>query len=78
MVLHPDIQARAQAEIDTVVGGSRLPDFKDRPDMPYVEAILTETLRWIPVTPLSTLFPHHQTETGYLRIASPSSQKYPR
>jgi len=60
MVLHPDIQAKAQADIDRVVGKDRLPDFDDRPALPYVEAILRETLRWHPVFPLgmysSTLF----------------------
>jgi len=52
LLLHPEIQAKAQAEIDAVVGTSRLPDFEDRGKLPYLEAILTETLRWIPVLPL--------------------------
>lgn len=52
MVLYPSVQARAQAELDALVGRSRLPDFDDRPSLPYIEATLTETLRWNPVTPL--------------------------
>ncbi|THU98671.1 cytochrome P450 [Dendrothele bispora CBS 962.96] len=56
LLLHPDVQAKAQAEMDAVVGTSRLPDFQDRGKLPYLEAILTETLRWIPVLPLS--LPH--------------------
>ncbi|KAG0697089.1 cytochrome P450 [Suillus ampliporus] len=48
MVLHPELQAKAQAEIDRVVGRDRLPNFDDRPALPYVEAILRETLRWHP------------------------------
>lgn len=52
MVLHPAIQRKAQTEIDAVVGNARLPDFSDRPSLPYVEAILLETMRWRPVTPL--------------------------
>ncbi|KAG0706547.1 cytochrome P450 [Suillus ampliporus] len=48
MVLNPEAQAKAQAEIDRVVGKDRLPDFDDRPALPYVEAILRETLRWHP------------------------------
>ncbi|KAG2137947.1 cytochrome P450 [Suillus clintonianus] len=59
MVLNPEAQAKAQAEINQVVGKDRLPDFDDRPAMPYLEAILRETLRWHPVTPLST--PHTTT-----------------
>ena len=51
MVLNPEAQAIAQAEIDRVVGKDRLPDFNDRPALPYVEALLRETLRWNPVAP---------------------------
>ena len=52
MVLHPEVQAKAQADIDRVIGKDRLPDFDDRPALPYLDAILRETLRWHPVTPL--------------------------
>ncbi len=51
-VIHPEIQAKAQAEIDAVVGKNRLPNFEDRPHLPYVEAILLETLRWNPALPM--------------------------
>lgn len=53
MVLNPEVQKRAQAEIDRVVGYERLPDFDDRTSMPYVEAVLRETLRFYPIVPLS-------------------------
>ncbi|KAG1742522.1 cytochrome P450 [Suillus lakei] len=56
MVLYPNVQAKAQAEIDTVVDSMRLPSFEDRPSLPYVEAILRELLRWSPVFPLA--IPH--------------------
>jgi len=52
MVLHPEVQAKAQAEIDRVIGKDRLPDFDDRPELPYLDAIFRETLRWHPVGPL--------------------------
>ncbi|KAF9261870.1 cytochrome P450 [Marasmius fiardii PR-910] len=52
MILNPQIQARAQKELDEVVGSSRLPDFSDRVGLPYINAIYVETLRWVPVTPL--------------------------
>ncbi|KAJ6621636.1 cytochrome P450 [Mycena sp. CBHHK59/15] len=55
MTLNPEIQANARAELDAVVG-NRLPDFADRPSLPYVNAMLDETLRWGPVTPLA--LPH--------------------
>jgi cytochrome P450 len=57
-MLHPDAQKRAQAEIDAVVGTERLPTFEDRSSLPYVEAVLRETLRWNPVFPLGTFIPY--------------------
>ncbi|KAL0568014.1 hypothetical protein V5O48_013977, partial [Marasmius crinis-equi] len=53
MSLHPSIQARAQAEIDNL-GSGRLPDFSDcgSGKLPFVDAVIKETLRWNPVTPL--------------------------
>jgi cytochrome P450 len=56
MVLYPDVQRRAQGEIDSVVGRDRLPTFEDRASLPYIESILRETLRWHPIVPLSV--PH--------------------
>jgi hypothetical protein len=52
MVLHPAAQAKARAELDAVVGRSRLPDFSDRENLPYVNALLKETLRWQVIAPL--------------------------
>ncbi|KAF9267779.1 cytochrome P450 [Marasmius fiardii PR-910] len=52
MALHPEIQERAQHELDTVIERGRLPTYADRSDLPYIEAILRETLRWSPVVPL--------------------------
>ncbi|KAG2150439.1 cytochrome P450 [Suillus clintonianus] len=56
MVLYPEVQAKAQSEIDAVIGSTRLPCFEDRPSLPYVEAILREMLRWNPALPLG--IPH--------------------
>jgi cytochrome P450 len=50
---YPDIQARAQAEIDSVIGSDRLPCIKDREEMPYVQAVVKEVLRWHTVAPVS-------------------------
>ena len=56
MTLHSEIQARAQTEIDSVLGRDwrRLPSFDDRPNLPYVNAIALELLRWNPAVPLGT------------------------
>ncbi|KAG2089751.1 cytochrome P450 [Suillus discolor] len=56
MVLYPDVQKRAQAEIDSVIGRDRLPMFEDRASLPYIDAILRETFRWAPAVPLGV--PH--------------------
>ena len=52
MVLYPEAQRKAQAELLSIVGTSRLPEFDDRPMLPYVNALVRECTRWIPVTPL--------------------------
>ncbi len=44
--MHPEVQAKAQAEIDAVVGSNRLPNFDDRPRLPYIDAMVKEVLRW--------------------------------
>ena len=45
MTLYPEVQRKAQAEVDQVVGISRLPDFSDEAALPYVQAVLQEALR---------------------------------
>jgi cytochrome P450 len=52
MSLHPDVQRLAQAEIERVVGRDRLLSIDDQTSLPYVTAVLKETLRWAPVAPL--------------------------
>ncbi|KAH7923682.1 cytochrome P450 [Leucogyrophana mollusca] len=68
MIMHPEVQSRAQAEIEAVVGTDRLPEFSDRPFLPFVDAILRETQRWAAMVPLCV--PHATTNDdiyeGYL------------
>ncbi len=45
MAMHPDKQRKAQAEIDGVTEGLRLPTMADREHMPYVEAIMKEVAK---------------------------------
>ena len=52
MTLYPEIQKRAQAQIDHVIGTNRLPSFQDRDNLPYVDALMKEVYRWNPVAPL--------------------------
>ncbi|KAG2152857.1 cytochrome P450 [Suillus clintonianus] len=60
MTLFPDVQKKAQAEIDAVVGPDRLPSLADRGSLPYIEALVKEVLRWNVVAPIG--FPHRVTE----------------
>ena len=60
MALYPHVQKKAQAELDAVLGGSRLPTHDDRPALPYTAAVLLETLRWVPATPMG--IPHRSME----------------
>ncbi|KAJ7806150.1 cytochrome P450 [Mycena olivaceomarginata] len=53
MLLHREVQRKAQKELDAVVGPDRLPLFSDRSRLPYIDCILQELLRWRPVTPLA-------------------------
>ncbi|KAA1476628.1 cytochrome P450 [Dentipellis sp. KUC8613] len=46
MLLYPDVQQRAQEEIDNVVGRSRTPTFADLNQLPYIQAVSKEILRW--------------------------------
>jgi hypothetical protein len=54
MAQNPDIQKRAQQEVDTSLSGSHLPRVIDALDMPYVCAVVKETMRWSPVLPMCT------------------------
>ncbi|KAF8889559.1 cytochrome P450 [Gymnopilus junonius] len=65
MAVNPDIQRKAQAEIDRVVGTNRLPDFEDRASLPYIEALYREVLRFAPPIPLG--LPHALTEDDYYK-----------
>ena len=54
MASHPDIQKKAQDELDNVIG-DRLPTISDRDNTPYLNALIQEVLRWHPSLPMSEL-----------------------
>ena len=56
MSLYPDVQKKAQKELDRVVGPNRLPDFDDYDKLTYIMAVSLECMRWMPVTPMGV--PH--------------------
>ncbi|KAH9851906.1 cytochrome P450 [Lenzites betulinus] len=65
MLHYPDVQRKAQAEIDRVIGFSRMPEFSDMDSLPYVTALIKEVSRWWPVAP--TGFPHALTQDDTYR-----------
>lgn len=62
MVLHQDAQRKAQQELDAAVGCHRLPELDDIESLPYLQAVLKETLRWHSPTPIG--LPHAASEDG--------------
>jgi cytochrome P450 len=60
MTKWPEIQKKAQEEIDGMVGEDRSPVWSDYAKLPYVAAIVKESMRWRPVAPLG--FPHSLSE----------------
>ena len=67
LVLFPQVQRRAQAELDLVIGRDRLPTFDDRPRLPYIEALCKELMRWFMVAPIGTIW-------GLLRVTYCTSE----
>ncbi|KAH7335753.1 cytochrome P450 [Rhizoctonia solani] len=67
MVVNPEAQAKAQAEIDSVIGyATRLPALSDQPELPYVRKLILEVLRWQPVAPTGGP-PHGTSEDDVYR-----------
>lgn len=48
LLVYPEVLAKAQAELDKVCG-DRLPQFDDQDDLPYINAVAKEALRWRPI-----------------------------
>ncbi|ESO84645.1 hypothetical protein LOTGIDRAFT_131752 [Lottia gigantea] len=56
LVQHPEIQKKAQEEIDQVLDKDQQPSISDKERLPYTEAVLHESMRFMPVVPLGV--PH--------------------
>ncbi|KAH7097916.1 cytochrome P450 [Auriculariales sp. MPI-PUGE-AT-0066] len=65
MVLNQNVQRRAQAEIEQVTGGERLPTCEDRPSLPYIDALVKEVHRFFPMVP--NAMPHCVKEEDVYR-----------
>ncbi|KAG6333946.1 hypothetical protein ID866_5143 [Astraeus odoratus] len=55
LLLNPDVQERVHAELDAIVGKGIFPTFEDQPRLPYLQAVLYETMRWNPILPIGTM-----------------------
>ncbi|XP_064003034.1 cytochrome P450 2J2-like isoform X2 [Pogoniulus pusillus] len=53
MAIHPEIQARVQAEIDLVMGQVRQPALENRDKMPYTNAVIHEVQRMGNIIPFN-------------------------
>ncbi|KAM5343952.1 hypothetical protein ACJ41O_012489 [Fusarium nematophilum] len=92
MCLNQDVQAKAQEEIDRVIGRDRYPDWSDEDNLPYLAAIINETLRWRPAFALGGpphapteddvyngfLFPRGTAIIGNLYAISRNPREYPQ
>jgi cytochrome P450 len=56
ILVWPEVQRKAQEEIDRVVGPDRLPTMDDYENLPYIRYCIKESLRWMPTVILGV--PH--------------------
>uniref|UniRef100_A0A8D1KY01 unspecific monooxygenase n=2 Tax=Sus scrofa TaxID=9823 RepID=A0A8D1KY01_PIG len=59
LLKHPDVTAKVQKEIDSVIERHRSPCMQDRSHMPYTDAVVHEIQRYIDLVPIS--LPHAVT-----------------
>ena len=71
MVLNPEVQRRAQAHLDAVIGMNRLPSLSDRNSLPYIEALVMECHRWNPILPLALPRTYTGEEDEYMGYRIP-------
>lgn len=70
MVLNPEVQAKAQEEIDAVLGPGTLPTMADKDRLPYINLLIMELLRWHPTVPSGMYTSNPCTRGSLWRIDS--------
>lgn len=60
MMVFPDVQRKAQEELERIVGPNRLPEVDDYPNLPYIRCCVKESLRWMPTVVMGV--PHASTK----------------
>lgn len=76
MTIHQDVYGKAQQTVDEVVGNDRLPNFSDREELPYVDAILKEVYR-LAVSPCHERFCWLNTYSPRINVPLPISKPQP-
>uniref|UniRef100_A0A0W0F784 Cytochrome p450 n=1 Tax=Moniliophthora roreri TaxID=221103 RepID=A0A0W0F784_MONRR len=64
MLAFPDVQRKVQAEIDAVIGQTRIPMLGDMENLPYMRAVVKEVLRWRPVLPICVFHASLEASAG--------------
>jgi cytochrome P450 len=65
IAMFPDVQKKAQEELDRVIGSGRLPFSADKVQLPYIDAVVKETHRWHTIAPMA--LPHCSTKEDSIR-----------
>ena len=68
MIQYPEIYAKAQKEVDRVVGHDRLPDFDDRESLPYINRMIKEAYRYALILSRSPTVSDEIIEDGHLLL----------
>jgi cytochrome P450/nitrite reductase/ring-hydroxylating ferredoxin subunit len=64
----PEIQERARAEVDTVLGTGALESFEQTRELPYIDAVINEAMRLKPVAPLNIVEANRDLTIEQLRL----------
>ena len=72
MIRYPEIQAKVQAELDTVVGQNKAPTLQDRSSLPYTEVNLTIQMKQGEVNDLSIPPPAGSDDGGSAACQHPA------
>ncbi|XP_071816840.1 cytochrome P450 2J6-like [Apostichopus japonicus] len=65
LLKNPEAEAKVRAELERVVGRNRLPRYSDRSNLPYIEAVISESLRLGTVSALG--LPHVASSNSTLQ-----------
>lgn len=65
---HPGVQERLAAEVAVALPEGRLTDFDQLRELPWIDAVIQETMRLKPVAPLNIVEANHDLDIGPLRL----------